>query len=156
MKFTTIFKTFLNLLVSITFFFGTAWASTHGTAAEAEAMAKRAAAYLKANGPVKAAEEFTNGTSFKDRDLYVAFAEIDGTMLGHGGNPKLIGKNLVGLKDPQGQPFYQKLLDLAKTKGKGWSDTYKFLNPASKKIEDKMIYLERVGNQWVGVGIYKD
>ncbi|AGX87962.1 cache domain-containing protein [Candidatus Symbiobacter mobilis] len=130
-------------------------AAERGTVAEAEAMAKKAAAYVKAHGVDKAAEEFTTGTAFKDRDLYVAFAELDGVMVGHGGNPKLVGKNLVGLKDPAGQLFYDKLLVLAKTKGKGWSEPYKFLNPATKKIEDKMIYVERVGDHWVGVGIYK-
>lgn len=134
---------------------GMAFATENGTAAEAETMARKAVAYVKANGPVKAAEEFTKGTAFKDRDLYVAFAEIEGTMLGHGGNPNLVGKNLIGLKDPDGQLFYEKLLVLAKTKGKGWSDSYKFLNPVTKKIENKMIYVERVDNNWVGVGIYK-
>ena len=76
-------------------------------------------------------------------------------MLGHGGNPKLVGKNLVGLKDPDGKPFFQMLVDLAKTKGKGWSEDYKFLNPVTKKIENKAMYVERVDGNWIGVGIYK-
>jgi cytochrome c len=47
------------------------------------------------------------------------------------------------------------LCDLAKTKGKGWSDSYKFRNPTTEKMQEKVLYLERVGDSWVGVGIYK-
>ena len=132
-----------------------AMAAEQGSAAEAEAMAKKAVAFIKANGAEKAAQEFTNGSAFKDRDLYIAYTDLSGTVLGHGGNPKLVGKNLTGLKDPDGKLFFQMLVDLAKTKGKGWSDSYKFLNPVSKKIEDKVMYVERVDDNWIGVGIYK-
>lgn len=47
-------------------------------------------------------------------------------------------------------------VDLAKTKGKGWVEGYKFLNPVTQKIENKSMYLERVGDTLVGCGIYKD
>lgn len=134
---------------------GAAQAADHGTAAEAEAMTKRAVAYIKANGPEKAAEEFTNGTSFKDRDLYVSYYDLSGKVLGHGANPKLVGKDLSGLKDPDGKLIIQMIGDVAKTKGKGWTDTYKFRNPTTDKIAEKLIYVERVGETWVGVGIYK-
>ena len=60
------------LLLSLTTA-GGVWAADQGTAAEAEAMVKKAVAYLKANGPEKSAEEFTNGKMFKDRDLYVSY-----------------------------------------------------------------------------------
>jgi cytochrome c len=73
---------------------GIAHAADQGTPAEAEAMTKRAVAYLKANGPEKAANEFTNGTAFKDRDLYVSYYDLTGKVLGHGANPKLVGKDL--------------------------------------------------------------
>ena len=131
------------------------WAAEQGSAAEAEVMAKKAVAYIKANGQEKSAQEFTKGTAFKDRDLYIAYTGLDGTVLGHGGNPKLVGKNLIGLKDPDGKPFFQMLVDLAKNKGKGWSEDYKFLNPVSNKLENKAMYVERVDGNWIGVGIYK-
>ncbi len=134
---------------------GSAWAADQGTAAEAEAMVKKAVAYLKANGPEKAAEEFTNGKSFKDRDLYVSFYELSGKVIGHGANAKLVGKDLIGLKDPDGKLFIQMICDLARTKGKGWTDSYKFRNPTTDKVSEKTIYVERVGETWIGVGIYK-
>ena len=134
---------------------GTAQANDQGTAAEAEAMVKKAVAYIKANGPEKAYEEFTNGKSFKDRDLYIIVYDLNGKNLAQGANPKLVGKDLMGLKDPDGKPLIQMFVDLAKTKGKGWVEGYKFLNPVSQKIEGKSMYLERVGETLVGCGIYK-
>lgn len=134
---------------------GVAHAADRGTAAEAEAMTKRAVAYLKANGPEKAAQEFTSGTSFKDRDLYVSYYDLSGKVLGHGANPKLVGKDLSGLKDPDGKLFIQMISNVAKTKGKGWSESYKFRDPTTDKIAEKAIYVERVDDTWVGVGVYK-
>ncbi|MEK8046450.1 cache domain-containing protein [Ideonella margarita] len=130
-------------------------AADQGTAAEAEAMVKKAIAYIKANGPEKAYEEFTNGKSFKDRDLYIIVYDLNGKNLAQGANPKLVGKDLIGLKDADGKPLIKMFVDLAKDKGKGWVEGYKFLNPVTQKIEGKSMYLERVGDTLVGCGIYK-
>lgn len=135
---------------------GAAQAGDRGSAAEAEAMVKRAVAFIKDKGPEKAYDEFTNGKQFKDRDLYVIVYDLEGKNLAQGANPKLVGKNLIGLKDPDGKPLIQMFVDLAKTKGKGWVEGYKFLNPVTQKIENKAMYLERVGDTLVGCGIYKD
>jgi len=137
-------------------FAGHAFAADHGTATEAEAMVKRALAYIKEVGPDSAYEEFTNGKKFKDRDLYVIVYDLNGKNLAQGANPKLVGKNLIGLKDPEGKPLIQMFVDLAKTKSKGWVEGYKFLNPVTQKLEKKSMYLERYGDTLVGCGIYKD
>ena len=81
--------------------------------------------------------------------------DLNGKNLAQGANPKLVGRDLIGLKDPDGKPLIQMFVDLAKTKGKGWVEGYKFLNPVSQKIEGKAMYLERVGETLVGCGIYK-
>lgn len=133
---------------------GTAYAD-QGTAPEAEAMVKKAVAFIKANGTEKAYEEFTHGKSFKDRDLYIIVYDLNGKNLAQGANPKLVGKDLIGLKDPDGKPLIQMFVDFAKSKGKGWVEGYKFLNPVTQKIEGKAMYLERVGDTLVGCGIYK-
>ena len=151
----SLLKVLLGACVMSLMMAGSAHAAEQGTAAEAEAMVKRAVVYIKANGPEKAYEEFTNGTSFKDRDLYISVYDLSGKNLAHGANAKLVGKDLMGLKDPDGKPLIQMLTELAKTKGKGWSESYKFSHPVTKKFGDKVLYLERVGDTWVGVGIYK-
>ena len=155
MKLFSVLKAFLGICALSVAAAGIGHAADIGTAAEAEAMTKRAVAYLKANGPEKASQEFTNGTAFKDRDLYVSFYDLKGKVLGHGANPKLVGKDLSGLKDPNGKLFIQMITDLAKTKGKGWTDSYTFRNPVTDKMAEKIIYVERVDDSWVGVGIYK-
>ncbi|HOB93519.1 MAG TPA: cache domain-containing protein [Aquabacterium sp.] len=134
---------------------GSALAGDHGSAAEAEALVKKAVAFIKANGPDKAYDEFTNGKAFKDRDLYVIVYDLSGKNLAQGANPKLVGKDLMGLKDPNGRLFIKEFVELAKEKGKGWVEGYKFLNPVSQKLEEKAMYLERVGDTLVGCGIYK-
>ncbi|WP_230404264.1 MULTISPECIES: cache domain-containing protein [Undibacterium] len=144
---------FLTMLVVST---GLAFAGEKGTAPEAEAMVKKAVAYIKTHGAEKAYDEFTNGKSFKDRDLYIIVYDLNGKNLAQGANPKLVGKDLIGLKDPDGKPLIQMFVDLAKSKGKGWVEGYKFLNPVTQKIEGKAMYLERNGDTLVGCGIYKD
>jgi cytochrome c len=134
---------------------GASHAADQGSAAEAEAMVKKAVAYIKANGPEKAYDEFTNGKSFKDRDLYVIVYDLTGKNLAQGANPKLVGKDLIGLKDPSGRLIIKEFVDLAKEKGKGWVEGYKFMNPVTQKLEGKAMYLERVGDTLVGCGIYK-
>lgn len=130
-------------------------AAERGSAAEAEAMTKRAVAFVKANGREKAASEFTSGTGFKDRDLYVSYYDLKGVNIAHGANPKLVGKDLSGLKDPDGKPILQMILDVARGKGKGWTESYKFRDPVSDKLAEKVIYVERVDDGLIGVGIYK-
>jgi cytochrome c len=155
MKLMSLFKSFVRAALFAATLTGAAHAADKGTAPEAEAMVKKAVAYIKANGTEKAYDEFTNGKSFKDGDLYIIVYDLNGKNLAQGTNPKLVGKELIGLKDPDGKPLIKMFVDLAKDKGKGWSDTYKFLNPVSQKIELKMMYLERLGDTLVGCGIYK-
>ena len=76
--------------------------------------------------------------------------------LARGANAKLVGKDLIGLKDPDGKPLVKMLIDVAKDKGKGWTDTVKFRNPTTDKIQTRVNYIERVGDYAVGSGVFKD
>lgn len=127
-----------------------------GTKAEAEAMVAKAVAYVKANGPEKAYNEFTTGTTFKDRDLYVIVYDLTGKNLAHGANAKLVGKDLIGLKDPDGKLLNKMLVDLAKEKGKGWSEEFKFRNPTTESLQRRTVYVERLGETFVGTGVFMD
>ena len=64
-----------------------------GTANEAKAMVEKAAAFMNANSKEKAFREFTEGTNFKKNDLYVFVVDMNGVILAHGSNPKLVGKD---------------------------------------------------------------
>ena len=74
-------KTALFLIAQI-LFMGLAFAQTHGTAAEAKALAEKAVAYVKSAGAEKAFEEFSNrDPKWVDKDLYVFAVKTDGTVL---------------------------------------------------------------------------
>jgi cytochrome c len=134
---------------------GPVFAADRGTAAEAEAMVKKAIAFLKANGKEKTFAEIGNRKGqFVDRDLYITVYDLKGTCLAHGMNSAMIGKNLIDLKDPDGVPFVKERMELAKTKGKFWQD-YKFTNPMTKKVEPKSMYCEKVDDIIIACGIYK-
>jgi signal transduction histidine kinase len=122
---------------------------------DAKALVKKAAAYMKENGNEKAFAEISNQHGkFVKGDLYVFVFDPKGVMLAHGANAKLIGKNLYDLKDPDGVYFTRDILNVAK-KGGGWTPKYKFTNPTSKKIENKITYGEPVGDLTVACGIYE-
>src|SRR5690606_18549790 len=110
--------------------------------------------FMKANGKEKAFKEFTEGTQFKKDDLYVFVIDTKGMTLAHGGNPKLVGKDMSGLKDADGKFFIKDMIEGGNAKGNGWSD-YKWTNPVTKKIDAKSTYFLKVGDVVVGCGIYK-
>jgi cytochrome c len=126
-----------------------------GTAAEAEALVKKAIAYMKANGKEAAFAEINNPKGrFTDRDLYIFVYDMNGKCVAHGLNLKMIGKDLAELKDADGKLFVKERIEIAKTNGKGWQD-YKFTDPISKAIEHKRAYVEKYDDLIVGSGIYK-
>ena len=133
----------------------TAALASNATADEATAMVKKGVAFIKANGADKGYAEVTSKTSqFKDRDLYLVVYGLDGVVRAHGANEKMVGKNLIELKDVDGKPFVKERVELAKAKGTFWQD-YKFTNPVSKKIETKSMYCEKLDDTVVCGGVYK-
>ncbi|TYQ05424.1 UNVERIFIED_ORG: single cache domain-containing protein [Zoogloea ramigera] len=124
------------------------------TRADAEAMVKKAVAHVKSAGDAKAYADFTGKTpQFVDRDLYIVVYRNDGTVLAHGSNAKMVGKNLIELKDIDGKAFVKERIDMAKSKNSFWQD-YKFTNPETKKIEPKQMYCEKLTDTVVCGGVY--
>ena len=127
----------------------------NATKDEAAAMVKKGVAFIKAGGRDKGYAEITNKAGqFVDRDLYLVVYGLDGTVRAHGANDKMVGKNLIELKDVDGKAFVKERVDLAQSKGTFWQD-YKFTNPVTKKIEPKQMYCEKLDDTVVCGGIYK-
>ena len=148
---------FAALLLAASAFTGSAALAADGdaTAAEATAMVKKGVTFLKSSGNEKGYAEISQkGGQFTDRDLYLVVYGLDGTVRAHGANEKMVGKNLIELKDIDGKAFVKERVDLAQSKGKFWQD-YKFTNPVSKKIEPKSMYCEKHDDSVVCGGIYK-
>jgi signal transduction histidine kinase len=130
--------------------------SDHGTRDEAIAMTERAKALFDSEGidAVAAAVADPANTDFHDRDMYVFVLNMDGVMKGHGANVKLVGKNLVKLKDQNGVELIKEMIEATSGTGSGWVD-YHWPNPATKKIEAKSSYVLKLSDEYfAGVGIY--
>jgi cytochrome c len=122
--------------------------------AEAQAMVKKAIDYYSKNGREKALAEFSKSPGlFVDRDLYVTVYTLQGDALAHI-NPKMVGKNMLDLRDPDGKFLIKERMEAAAKGSSGWQD-YKFFNPASKKIEPKEMYWEKHDKLVFASGAYK-
>ena len=127
---------------------------TRGTEAEAEAMVKKAVAFYKKNGKDKAIAEFVkNPGPFVDRDLYVTLYTLNADSLAHI-NPKMVGKNMMELRDGDGKYHIKERMEAAKKGTNGWQD-FTFFNPVTKKIEPKRMYWEKHDDLVFAAGAYK-
>ena len=129
-------------------------ADDRATEAEAEAMVKKAVAYYKQHGKEKAIAEFMKKPGpFVDRDLYVTLYTMNADSLAHI-NPKMVGKNMMELRDGNGKYHIKERMEAARVSDKGWQD-FTFFNPVSKKIEPKRMYWEKHDNLVFACGAYK-
>lgn len=134
---------------------GMASAATGATKDEAVAMVKKAVAAIKSEGSHKAYAEISNPTGpFVDRDLYIVVYGLDGMVLAHGADKKRIGTNQMNDKDADGKEFVKERIELAKTHDSFWQ-SYKFMNPVTKKVEPKQMYCERLEQTVVCGGVYQ-
>jgi signal transduction histidine kinase len=146
-------NTTLALLATTTL----AFAQERGTADEAKALVEKGLSHVKAVGAEQAFADFSDKDSGKwlNKDLYIVVLKYDGTILAHGVNKGLLGKNLMDVKDPNGVYFTKEMIESGK-KGGGWTD-YGFTDPVTKKIAAKSSYTKSIpgSDAVLGVGIYK-
>jgi signal transduction histidine kinase len=130
-------------------------AEEYGSAAEAQAMVKKARQHMQKVGREQAYADFTGKKApFVDRDLYVTVTSLSGPSLAHGLNPKMVGMDLSDYKDIDGKLYFRERFELAKAKGTFWQD-FKFVDPLTKKVLPKSMYCELDNDVIVCTGIYK-
>jgi cytochrome c len=132
-------------------------AEERGTKDEAVAMTNAAVDHVKKVGVEQAFKDFTEDkATWTKKDLYVMAYNHEGTCMAHGANGKLVGKNLVNLKDANGKEIIKEFTAVSTGKGKGWVD-YEWAHPQTKKVESKSTYAVKLAGYegWVGVGIYR-
>ena len=128
-----------------------AWAG--GTPKEAKALVEKAIVFYKANGKEKALAEFSKPKGqFTKGDLYIFAYNPKGTIIAHGGDPKLVGKDFTNVQDPDGKYFAREFIKIGPEGG--WVD-YKWMNYATKKVDAKRTYLKRIDDVIIGCGAYK-
>ncbi len=147
----------LIALVALTFLAAPALAQNteRATTKDAERLVHKAVELLKKDGREKAFEVFSDPNGpFTYRDLYIYVLDTNGVMRAHGRKKELIGKNQMENKDAKGRFFTREAIEVAKSKGAGWSE-YLFENPATGKVETKVAYVELVDDLVVGCGAFK-
>jgi hypothetical protein len=126
------------------------------TPQQVQALVTRAAAHIQDVGPARAFADFSRRDGgFVDGELYIFCDAADGTSLAHGGNPKLVGKSLIAMRDPDGIHTTAEIVRLGLTEGHGWLE-YRWPNPATGLIERKKSYVLRIDDQTVcGSGYFE-
>ena len=123
---------------------------------DAEALVARAVACIQASGPRQAYAAFTHGAAYKDGPLYVVVQDLAGRTLAHGANARLVGQDLAALTDLDGRPLIRQVLDLARRQGRGWSDAFSLRNAVTNGPRRHALYVQRVGDTVVSVGVPLD
>ena len=134
--------------------FGAASAQERASLEQARSLATQAAEQVKTSGTASY-DGFMNGLApWVDRDLYIIVLARDGTILAHGLNKALVGKNLWEAKDPDGVRFIQEAVRVADANASGGWYKLKFTHPQTRKIEPKENFAIKVGDVVVVSGFY--
>lgn len=123
--------------------------------ADAQAQVTAAVNHVKKVGVEAATKDFNTAPEWKVNGMNVILNEFKGTVLASSLNERLVGKNTYETKDPNGKEYVKEMVATAQ-KGEGWID-YQFINPQSKKLEERSMFVRRVPgfDGFVGVAITK-
>ena len=124
---------------------------------DAIAMVKKAVAAIKVDGTEKTyAVINTPGSQYQDGEIYIVVSDFNSVTVANASNPKLIGKNMMDVEDVDGKYFSKEMTALAQKQAAFWYD-YKFVNPATKKIQVKDNYCEVLASDAIRVcaGVYR-
>jgi cytochrome c len=126
------------------------------TAAEVTALVERAIAHIHEVGRERAFADFSRSDGgFVDGELYIFCQDVSGVVLAHGGNPKIVGRNMADVRGPDGKLANVEINQLGLTQGSGWLE-FRWPNPATKRIELKAAYVMKIDDHTVcGSGYYK-
>jgi len=131
------------------------YAADRGTKSEAQELVKKAVALIKAEGESAYPKLQDAKGKYVVKDLYIYVLTVKDIFCKvHPMMPAMVGKSWVGLKDADGKPFVAQIVSTATGVGGGWVE-YRWTSPISKKIEDKMVYFEKIGDVVVVCGFYK-
>ena len=130
------------------------WAADRGTPAEAKAMLAQAEAHIKAVGRTQAFADFNAGKKpFRDRDLYVVCISADHIVVANGFVPQYVGRKANMLTDYNGKLIGNAIVDVANAKGQGTVE-YVMLDPLTKALRPKTLFVKKIGTDACGVGVY--
>ena len=125
-----------------------------GTADEAVALVNKAVALHKTTSRDQFLRSTTDKTQpYHDRDMYVFVLDAGGTYLAFGGNQAKVGTRVQDIPGVAGDRLVSDIVTQA-DRAPGWVE-YDITNPATGAVQTKMSYVSRVGDWYVGCGVYK-
>lgn len=87
-------------------------------------------------------------------EVYVFAYDLSGVMVAHPMNSKLVGKSLLDVPDAAGKMFRKEIVSGVTGAGSATVD-YKYKNPTSGAIEDKVTFCKKAADLAVCAGYYK-
>jgi len=145
-------KISLGLIMGL--FLAVGFASAEDKKSHVLSMMDKAVEHYNSVGQDQAFKDYNEDGVYKNGEFYVIAQGMDGKIIFHGVNPKLIGRNLTGIKDTDGKKFIADMITTAKNDDKGWV-SYKWPHPATKKIAQKHTYVKRIGEIMLMIGYYE-
>jgi len=94
---------------------------------------------------------------YDDDSGYLFVLNTKGIVIGHGANDSLLGTSLYDARDKTGTFYVQDMIDLVMSKAGNGFVSYRYLNPVSDEVEDKVSYVRHIEgtDYFIGTGIYR-
>lgn len=86
------------------------------------------------------------------KDMYLTIETVDGVTLANNISPRMVGKNVLQLRDPDGKYFIKERNEALKSAPSYWTEL-KWPNTATSKFDSRTIYAERIGDVIVSAGV---
>lgn len=122
-----------------------------GTDDDAQKLSAAAAARIGKVGKDQAMKDFATDKQFAVKDLTVWVMDTNGVMRYHA-NPKMIGKDLIDVKDQSGRAYNKEMVALGKGTKPG-SISYEWAHPETKKLVPKVAYITPAAGTDVFTGV---
>lgn len=142
----------LVAVLAVAFFAVSVAPAVAGTPEEAKVLAVKAAKLIAAEGEAAFPKLGDPAAGYIEGDLFVTVIDRKGVVRASA-MAKLVGLNMWEATDPDGVKINQVAWKAVEGADGAWS-TYKFTNPATKKIEPKKSWVQKVGDYIVVCGAY--
>lgn len=121
----------------------------------AKFLVSKAVSYYKMHEKGKSLAELSNPKGpYRVGDIYIFVMNLDGVILAHGADDKMIGIDLKEISDSNGRKYFQQVVETANAIGSGVVE-YWWANPSSLHVEPKDLYFEKVDDIIICAGVYQ-
>ncbi len=114
---------------------------------ECISLCKDAAKFINEKGFYPGVAEINNKDGkFVTKNTYVFLMDLEGHLLAHPFNAQYIGRDNSGNKDTNGKLFVKEYIEIAKTKGEGWTE---YMYPTPEELKKPTPYKEKKSSKKV-------